>query len=91
VKANHRYSDVSADQAFNLARPAGFEPATGCLEGSCSVRLSYGRPETSVADEDHASATYGSQCVATSGLTDSTVYEQSVDNSQTATLSRPGH
>ncbi len=26
-------------------RPAGFEPATRCLEGSCSVRLSYGRLE----------------------------------------------
>jgi len=28
-----------------------------------------------VADEDHASATYGSQCVATSTPTDSPVYE----------------
>jgi hypothetical protein len=27
-----------------LARPAGFEPATPSLEGSCSIRLSYGRP-----------------------------------------------
>jgi hypothetical protein len=26
------------------ARPAGLEPATRCLEGSCSIRLSYGRP-----------------------------------------------
>jgi hypothetical protein len=25
------------------ARPAGLEPATGCLEGSCSIHLSYGR------------------------------------------------
>ena len=57
-------------------RPAGFEPATRCLEGSCSVRLSYGRPEISLAGEDHASATYGSQCVATPTLTDSPVYEQ---------------
>ena len=24
-------------------RPAGFEPATYCLEGSCSIQLSYGR------------------------------------------------
>jgi hypothetical protein len=47
-------------------RPEGFEPPAGCLEGSCSVRLSYGRPEISVADEDHATATYWSQCVATS-------------------------
>jgi len=29
-----------------------------------------------VAGEDHASATYGSQCVATSALTGSPVYEQ---------------
>jgi hypothetical protein len=27
-----------------FARPAGLEPATRCLEGSCSIRLSYGRP-----------------------------------------------
>ena len=53
-------------KSSDLARPAGFEPATRCLEGSCSVRLSYGRPEISVAGEYHASATYGSQCVATS-------------------------
>jgi hypothetical protein len=26
-----------------LARLAGLEPATGCLEGSCSIRLSYRR------------------------------------------------
>jgi hypothetical protein len=25
-----------------LATPAGLEPATYCLEGSCSIRLSYG-------------------------------------------------
>ena len=24
-----------------LASLAGFEPATGCLEGSCSIQLSY--------------------------------------------------
>jgi hypothetical protein len=24
-------------------RPAGFEPATLCLEGRCSIQLSYGR------------------------------------------------
>src|SRR5450432_3807527 len=27
-----------------MARPAGVEPATSCLEGRCSIRLSYGRP-----------------------------------------------
>ena len=26
-----------------MARPAGFEPATTRLEGGCSIRLSYGR------------------------------------------------
>src|SRR5215218_1936689 len=26
-----------------MARPAGFEPATSCLEGTCSIQLSYGR------------------------------------------------
>ena len=29
--------------ALNMARPAGFEPATGRLEGGCSIQLSYGR------------------------------------------------
>ena len=26
-----------------MARPEGFEPPTLCLEGRCSIRLSYGR------------------------------------------------
>ena len=45
------------------ARPAGFEPATRCLEGSCSVRLSYGRPNVIVHGQDHVTATRRSQCV----------------------------
>ncbi len=28
---------------LEMARPAGLEPATPCLEGRCSIRLSYGR------------------------------------------------
>ena len=30
-------------QARQMARPAGIEPTTHCLEGSCSIQLSYGR------------------------------------------------
>ena len=26
-----------------MARPTGFEPVAYCLEGSCSIQLSYGR------------------------------------------------
>jgi hypothetical protein len=36
-----------------LARLAGLEPATGCLEGSCSIQLSYRRPEHIVHDLGH--------------------------------------
>ena len=28
---------------MNMARPEGLEPPTYCLEGSCSILLSYGR------------------------------------------------
>jgi hypothetical protein len=42
-------------------RQAGFEPATRCLEGSRSIRLSYWRSVTIVQSEDHASATLRSQ------------------------------
>ncbi len=30
-----------------MVRPAGLEPATPCLEGKCSIRLSYGRKNKS--------------------------------------------
>ena len=36
-----------------LARLEGFEPPTGCLEGSCSVRLSYRRSRLIVHAGDH--------------------------------------
>ena len=46
------------------ARQAGFEPATRCLEGSRSIRLSYWRSVTIVQGKDHVLATRGSQCRA---------------------------
>jgi hypothetical protein len=42
-------------------RQAGLEPATRCLEGSRSIRLSYWRSVTIVHGVDHASATLRSQ------------------------------
>src|SRR5215472_16835680 len=33
------------DLRFLVARLEGLEPPTGCLEGSCSIRLSYRRPK----------------------------------------------
>ena len=47
-----------------MARQAGFEPATRCLEGSRSIRLSYWRSVTIVQGKDHVLATRGSQCRA---------------------------
>ena len=35
-------SGATAGGACELAIPAGFEPATLCLEGRCSIQLSYG-------------------------------------------------
>ena len=49
-------------------RPAGFEPATRCLEGSRSIRLSYRRSVTSVQVKGHTWATRGSQCCLASSL-----------------------
>jgi hypothetical protein len=49
-------------KSSDLARPAGFEPATRCLEGSRSIHLSYGRLSLSVHGKDHMKATPRSQC-----------------------------
>ena len=38
-------ADMSGSKS-KMARPAGFEPATCGLEVRCSIRLSYGRPES---------------------------------------------
>ena len=32
-----------------LARPLGFEPKTLCLEGRCSIQLSYGRSQRNIS------------------------------------------
>src|SRR5258708_4288569 len=46
LNAMHRSRGISAcpgDAADGVvATPAGFEPATTCLEGRCSIQLSYG-------------------------------------------------
>src|SRR5262249_9886625 len=55
---------IGIDLGFRLVRPAGFEPATRCLEGSRSIRLSYGRPVTFVHGKDHTLATRRSHCLA---------------------------
>ena len=49
MNACRRRACMASEQVFELARPAGFEPATRCLEGSCSVRLSYGRSKRNCA------------------------------------------
>ncbi len=36
-------------QKLDVACPAGVEPATCCLEGSCSIQLSYGHLKTARA------------------------------------------
>jgi hypothetical protein len=50
-------AELTAGLGICLARLAGFEPATRCLEGSCSIRLSYRRLPTIVQDPDHAGDT----------------------------------
>ena len=40
MPGDHAFPQVRA----RFARPAGLEPATACLEGRCSIQLSYGRP-----------------------------------------------
>jgi hypothetical protein len=38
----HKKGWVTAQCPLEVAAPAGIEPATNCLEGSCSNPLSYG-------------------------------------------------
>ena len=53
---DHSTPASSRDRDFSQfrtvkARPAGFEPATRCLEGSRSIRLSYGRSRRPLCTE----------------------------------------
>ena len=43
MRIDYRYARLAAGLRVCWARLAGFEPATRCLEGSCSIRLSYRR------------------------------------------------
>ncbi len=38
-------------------RPSGIEPETYCLEGNCSIQLSYGRPNSGESIIEHVGAT----------------------------------
>ncbi len=40
LRANYKMNEGKSDK--QVAPPAGIEPATYCLEGSCSIQLSYG-------------------------------------------------
>ena len=43
VPSEHKDSEPLRRVALNLARLKGLEPLTHCLEGSCSIQLSYKR------------------------------------------------
>ena len=45
---------VAISAAAEMATPAGIEPATSCLEGTCSIQLSYG-VTAAVKPQDYAS------------------------------------
>ena len=48
-----------------MATPAGLEPATPCLEGRCSIQLSYGVVETPLKSREQIGQ---AQCVHVSFL-----------------------
>ena len=49
VIAGSKRPNQGAQLCTGMARPVGFEPTTSSLEGSCSIRLSYGRAATFLA------------------------------------------
>ena len=53
-------AEIGATLLFFLATPAGLEPATYCLEGSCSIQLSYGAVATgSIAPPQRRQCVHG--------------------------------
>ena len=47
-------SDDSGHLNIRMARPAGIEPTTTCLEGRCSIQLSYGRGQLKTTRRRHS-------------------------------------
>ena len=48
-----KYRVERVNPEWELARPAGLEPATPDLEGRCSIQMSYGRVTTWYAKMPH--------------------------------------
>ena len=65
---------------YHLVIPAGFEPATVCLEGRCSIQLSYG---TIVNENDLQTVVCKSfHIVGTAGLEPATSWSQTTRDNQ---------